>query len=87
MVCAAGARKAERRGGLFDIFGHNLQPPSLSTLAQLLLAYRYSKSWSWVHGALKSPMNGFAESGLSEEAFGASKGGLSSFDAFRKFIL
>lgn len=31
-------------------------------------------------------MNGFAESGLSEEAFGASKGGLSSFDAFRKFV-
>lgn len=29
-------------------------------------------------------MNGFAESGLSEEAFGTSKGGLSSFDAFPK---
>lgn len=31
-------------------------------------------------------MNGFSEHGLSEDAFGASKGGIvSSFDAFRKF--
>ncbi|OCK77187.1 DUF1692-domain-containing protein [Lepidopterella palustris CBS 459.81] len=29
-------------------------------------------------------MNGFTEHGLSEEAFGASKGGISSFDAFPK---
>lgn len=29
-------------------------------------------------------MNGFAEHGLDEDAFGAAKGGLASFDAFRK---
>lgn len=29
-------------------------------------------------------MNGFTENGLSDEAFGQAKGGLSSFDAFRK---
>ena len=29
-------------------------------------------------------MNGFSEHELSEESFGAAKGGLSSFDAFRK---
>jgi hypothetical protein len=32
-------------------------------------------------------MNGFDERGLNEDSFGASKGGISSFDAFRKFDL
>lgn len=32
-------------------------------------------------------MNGFAEHGLSEESFGEAKGGLASFDAFRKFAI
>jgi hypothetical protein len=32
-------------------------------------------------------MNGFSEHGLDDESFGASKGGISSFDAFRKSLL
>lgn len=32
-------------------------------------------------------MNGFSEQGLDEDAFGASKGGIASFDAFRKCFL
>jgi hypothetical protein len=30
-------------------------------------------------------MNGFGDRGLDEDAFGQKKGGLASFDAFRKF--
>lgn len=31
-------------------------------------------------------MDGFAEHGLDDDAFGQSKGGLASFDAFREFL-
>jgi hypothetical protein len=32
-------------------------------------------------------MNGFTEQGLSDDTFGQAKGGISSFDAFREFLL
>lgn len=34
---------------------------------------------------IEGTMNGFTEHGLDEDAFGATKGGIASFDAFREF--
>jgi hypothetical protein len=57
-----------------------LPPPHV--LCTLLLHWPAAPSLR--DAPIEGTMNGFTEQGLDEDSFGASKGGIASFDAFRK---
>lgn len=63
-----------------------LPPPH--TPFQLVLLRRIGPAVpSLRYAPIEGIMNGFSDHGLDEDSFGASKGGIASFDAFRKYCV